>query len=106
MIFELRSYWTFPGQRDRWIRYMDDRIIPYMTRNGMTVVGSFVSNDDPDLYFWIRRFETEEERSRLYSAVYGAPEWGDDILPPILTMVDKDRVQVTIVSPTMTSGLR
>jgi hypothetical protein len=36
----------------------------------MVIVGSFVGQEEEDLYVWIRRFDSEEERKRLYDTVY------------------------------------
>ena len=70
MFFELREYRTMPGQRENWVRYMEEEIIPFQSSKGMVIVGSFVSPDEDDLYVWIRRFEDEADKERLYEAVY------------------------------------
>ena len=61
MFFELRQYRILPGKRDEWVRFMDEVIIPFQVAKGMTIVGAFVAEEDPDLYVWIRRFEDESE---------------------------------------------
>ena len=63
MFFELRQYRIFPGQRDAWVKYMEEVIMPFQISKGMVVVGSFVAQEEDDLYIWIRRFESEEERN-------------------------------------------
>ena len=65
MFFELREYRTLPGKRDDWVRFMEDLVIPYQMSKGMAILGSFVAEEEDDLYVWIRRFESEEERLRL-----------------------------------------
>ena len=70
MFFELREYRTLPGQRENWVRFMEEEIIPFQVSKGMVILGSFVGEEEDDLYVWIRRFESEEERENLYAAVY------------------------------------
>ncbi len=52
------------------VKLMEEKVIPFQVSKGVVVVGSFVAMDDPDLYVWIRRFDSEEEAERLYKEVY------------------------------------
>ena len=45
----------------------------------MVVIGSFVGEEEDDLYVWIRRFENEEQREQLYAAVYEDDRWVNEI---------------------------
>ncbi|NLT73903.1 MAG: NIPSNAP family containing protein [Chloroflexi bacterium] len=92
--FELREYRMRPGQRENWIKYMDEVIIPFLVSKGMVVVGSFAGETEEDLWVWIRRFEDEEERERLYAAVFESEEWKTRVAPPIGAMVDGERMVV------------
>ena len=103
MFFELRQYRTRPGQRDNWIRFMEEVIIPFQVSKGMVIVGSFVGEQEDDLYVWIRRFGNEEERERLYEDVYQSEEWRDNIGPKVPEMLDRDRTVVTRIVPTPAS---
>ncbi len=100
MFFELRQYRVKPGQRDKWVRFMEEEIIPFQVSKGMVVVGSFVGQQEEDLYVWIRRFESEEERERLYKAVYESDHWQNVISPQIGTMLDREKIQVTRLEAT------
>ena len=91
MLFELRQYWCKPGKRDEWARYMDETIIPYQVSKGMVVVGSFTDEEDADHYVWIRRFEDEAERERLYKAVYETEAWEKGMMPHVTEMLDRER---------------
>ncbi len=106
MLFELRRYETVPGQRDRWVRFMEEVIIPFQVSKGMVVVGSFVAADDPDVYVWIRRFESEREREHLYDAVYESDQWKNEIAPRIPEMMVRDRMVITRLQPTPKSVLQ
>ena len=103
MFLELRQYRTLPGQRDNWVRFMEDIIIPFQVSKGMVIVGSFVGEQEQDLYVWIRRFESESERERLYEAVYQSDHWMKDIAPKIPEMLDRDKIVVTRIEPTPAS---
>ena len=70
MLFELRQYRMRPGMREAWVKMMEEEIIPFQTSKGIVIVGSFVGEEEDDLYIWIRRFDSEAERERLYEAVY------------------------------------
>lgn len=106
MFFELRQYRTKPGQRENWVRFMEEEIIPFQISKGMVIVGSFIGEEEDDLYVWIRRFESEAERERLYEAVYQSDHWKNVIAPRIPEMLDRERMKVTRIQPTSRSVLR
>src|SRR6266852_8147454 len=54
MFFELRQYHIRPGQRDKWVRCMEEEIIPFQVKMGMVILGSFVGEEDESVYVWIR----------------------------------------------------
>ena len=103
-IFELRQYRTRPGQRENWVKFMEETIIPFQTARGMKIVGSWVGEEEDDLFVWIRRFESEQERERLYKAVYESDEWKNQIAPKIPDMNDRERMKVTRIVPTPRSN--
>ncbi len=100
MFFELREYRTKPGQRESWVRFMEEQIIPFQSSKGMVIVGSFVGQEEDDLYIWIRRFESEAERERLYKAVYESDTWKNDIGPKIPEMMDREKIVVRRIEAT------
>ena len=106
MFFELRQYRTKPGMRADWVRYMEEVIIPFQVSKGMVVSGSFVGQEEDDLYIWLRRFDSEEERERLYEAVYESDTWKNEIAPKIGSMLDRDKIIVTRIEPTPKSVIR
>jgi len=106
MLFELRQYRILRGQRDTWVRFMEEVLIPFQVSKGMVVVGSFVAEEDPDLYIWIRRFESEQDRERLYKAVYESNHWKNAIAPRVSEMLDREKMVVTRMVPTPGSALR
>ena len=100
MFFELREYRTKPGQRENWVRFMEEQIVPFQSWKGMVIVGSFVGQEEDDLYIWIRRFESEAERERLYKAVYESDTWKNEIAPKIPEMLDRDKSVVRRIEAT------
>ena len=100
MLFELRQYRTRPGQRENWVKFMEDVIIPFQVSKGMVIVGSFIGEEEDDLYVWIRRFDSEAERERLYKDVYQSDVWKNDISPSIPEMIDRDKIVVTRMEAT------
>jgi hypothetical protein len=103
MLFELRQYRAHPGQRDRLVEMMETEIIPFQVAKGMVIVGSFVGEEDPDLYVWIRRFDSEEQRITQYAAVYESDVWKNDFAVRIPEILNRESIQVTRLTPTATS---
>ena len=106
MLFELRIYRTRTGQRDAWVKFFEEELIPYQTSKGMVVVGSFVSEQDEDQYVWIRRFDSEEDRARLYQAVYESDHWKNTLSPRVGELIDREQIQVIRLRPTPKSVIR
>ena len=106
MLFELRLYRMRPGQRDAWVTFMEEEIIPFQASKGMVIVGSFVGEQDQDQYVWIRRFENEEERVAQYAAVYESDHWKNNLLPRVTELIDREQIQVIRLQPTPKSVLR
>lgn len=106
MFFELRQYRIKGGQRQRWVRLMEEKIIPFQVSQGMVVVGSFVGEEEEDLYVWIRRFASEEERKALYSKVYDSDYWRHEIAPLCDEMLDREQIVVTRLEPTPKSVIQ
>ena len=106
MIFELRIYRIKKGYRDKWVKLMDTTVIPFQVRMGMVVIGSFVSLNDDGHYIWIRRFENEAERHRLYDAVYGSNEWKTVVKPAMGDMLVREDVDIRFLQATPCSPLQ
>ena len=100
----MRQYKIRPGERDAWVEFMETEIIPYQASKGMVIVGSFVGQEEDDLYVWMRRFESEDEMERLYKAVYQTDHWKSEIAPRVAQMLDGQ--VVTRMEPTPKSVIR
>lgn len=106
MVLELRQYRIRNGQRDRWVRLMEEEIIPFQVSKGVVVIGSFIAPEEDDLYVWIRRFESEEERERLYKEIYESEGWLSRIKPQADEMLDRERTQVLRLEATQKSVIQ
>lgn len=106
MFFELRQYKMLPGQRDNWVKCMEEEIIPFQVSKGMVIMGSFVGEDDEGLYVWIRRFASEEERVQLYKDVYESDYWKNEISPKVPTMLDRSAIVVKRIEATPKSAIQ
>lgn len=106
MFFELRQYRMKPGKNAEWVKMMEDEIIPFQASKGMVIVGSFTSPQEEDLYTWMRRFESEEERESLYAAVYESDYWKNELSPRVGKLIDREQIKVTRITPTPKSVIR
>ena len=104
--YELRQYKVLDGQMENWLKVMQEEIIPFQVGKGVVIAGSFRGEDDDSIYVWIRRFESEAERERLYDEVYGSDYWKDDVSPRLSSMLDREAMVVTRLTPTEMSILR
>ena len=95
MFFELRQYRIKKGKMKRWVKFMDEVLIPFQISQGMVVVGSFVGEEEKDLYVWIRRFESEQARKKLYKKVYESETWSSAIKPHVDEMLDRETMIIT-----------
>jgi hypothetical protein len=48
----------------------------------------------------MRRFESEEDRVRLYAAVYESDFWKNEISPQVPTLMDRSGIVVKRILPT------
>ncbi|HXH21504.1 MAG TPA: NIPSNAP family protein [Dehalococcoidia bacterium] len=106
MLFELRQYRIREGRMAEWVRLMEEEIIPFQVARGMVILGSFTAEGDPDAYVWLRRFKDEEERLRLYKAVYQSDHWRERIAPRVSEMLIREEIKVSRLLPTPKSPLQ
>lgn len=106
MLYEYRIYECHPGKRDEWVRLMEEEIIPFQASQGMVIVGSFIDEEDENRYIWMRRFANEEDRKRLYAAVYESDRWTKEISPRIPALLNRETIRVMRLVPTAKSVLQ
>jgi len=98
--YELRQYKVRPGKMAQWLKVMEEEIIPFQVAKGMVITGSYRGEEDDSVYVWIRRFESEEAREKLYAAVYESDFWKNEMSPRIPDMLDREAMVVTRLVPT------
>jgi len=104
--YELRQYEIRPGKMDEWLKLMEVEIIPFQVEQGMVIAGSFRGETDDSVYIWIRRFETEAERERLYEAVYKSEHWLNNLSDRVGQCINRETIQVQRITPTSRSVLQ
>ena len=85
---------------------MEEEIVPFQTKMGMVVIGNFIGEEDESVYVWIRRFESEAERERLYAAVYESETWKNEIAPRIPEILDREKAVITRLTATPRSVIQ
>lgn len=104
--YELRQYKIRPGKMDAWLQVMENEIIPFQVAKGMVITGSFRGETDDAVYVWIRRFESEQDRERLYAAVYESDHWKNVITPRVGELIDREAINVQRIVPTRMSTVQ
>jgi hypothetical protein len=101
--YELRQYTIRPGKMEAWLKCMEEEIIPFQVAKGMVITGSYRGEKDDSVYVWLRRFENEAERERLYKAVYESDHWKNVIAPKVGELIDRSTINVQRLVPTRLS---
>ena len=104
--YELRQYEIRPGKMDAWIKLMEEEIIPFQVSKGMVIAGSFRGETDDSVYIWIRRFESEAERERLYKEVYESDTWLNSLTDRVGQLINRETINVQRLVPTSLSILK
>ena len=121
--FELRIYTVFPGKMKDWVSYMEKVIIPYQISKGMLIHGSFIEKnidefmiidgirkmkrtENTNKYIWIRRFESEEQKEKLYKKVYESYKWINEIGPKVSQLIDRNSIIVRNLNSTKLSIMK
>ncbi len=121
--FEIRIYKVKPGKMNEWVSFMEKTIIPFQVSKGMVIHGSFIENSkdiflleenkrvmktnkNTNSYIWIRRFENEEQKKKLYQKVYESDIWLNDIGPKVAGLIDRNSIIVHNVVSTELSSMK
>jgi hypothetical protein len=104
--YELRQYEIRPGKMADWLTLMEEEIIPFQVGKGMVIAGSFRGESDDSVYVWIRRFESEAAREKLYAAIYEDDHWKGSIAPRVGECINRETIQVQRIVPTSRSVLQ
>jgi len=105
MFYEIRRETALPGRGEELARWMDEQTIPFHEAHGMTVVGAFIESGEEDVFVWIRRFDSDEERQEVVERVHRDPLFESEIRPRLGEFLAADAVTMRLV-PTANSRLR
>ena len=121
--FELRIYEVYPNKMSDWVEFMNKEIIPFQEERGMEINGTFVMNSSDQFfeesgerkmhsekkestYVWIRRFQGQDQKKKLYNAVYESNEWIEYYRPKVSEMINLNSIIVHNLSATDMSLLK
>lgn len=99
-ITELREYKIKPGKTAEWLQWMHDELLPYQRSKGMVIIDTYLTTDDngDDFFVWLREFENEHARQRIYKETYN-DWWITDIRPKVFTLIDEHSISVKLLKP-------
>ena len=101
--YELRQYTVRPGKMAEFVELMERQVFPFQIGHGAVITGSFRGETDDSVYVWLRRFESEAERVRLYKEVYESDFWKNTMGPKIGTLIVRENNHVQRIVPTRLS---
>ena len=104
VFYEIRREQAAPGHGAELAQWMDERVIPLHEAAGMTVVGAFTDADNGDMFVWIRKFRSPEEKEEIVDRVHRAPVFDAEIVPRMKQLLAGEAVTVRLV-PTAHSRL-
>ena len=121
--FELRIYEVYPNKMSDWVEFMNKEIIPFQEERGMEINGTFIMDSSDQFfeesgerkmhsekkgstYVWIRRFLSQDQKKKLYKAVYESNEWIEYYRPKVSEMINLNSIIVHNLSATKMSLLK
>jgi hypothetical protein len=88
MIIEMRTCRTKPGKRAEFLEIFRARSMPAHAAIGMTILGPFVSVEDPDVFFFARGFPDLASRDSMKAAFYDGPLWKNELEAIMLPLLE------------------
>ena len=104
--FELRQYNIRRNKMKEWLKIFSEEIAPFQIAKGMVICVSWHGETDDSVFVWMRRFNSEKERERLYKAVYEDPHWQNEISSRVGKLIDRKKIQVQRIVPTKKSNVQ
>ena len=97
-IIELREYKIKPGQTEKWLHWMREELLPYQRSKGMVIIDTYLRTDDDgtDFFVWLREFENEESRQRIYDNTYN-DWWVTNVRPKVFTLIDEKSISIKLL---------
>jgi NIPSNAP len=92
MIVEMRTYKLKPGTRARFLEIFRSKSIPAHEEIGMKVLGPFLSIEDADTFFFMRRFPDLASREPMKAKFYEGELWKNELENMVMPMIEKYEV--------------
>jgi NIPSNAP len=94
MIVEMRTYRVKPGMRARFLEVFQTKSVPAHAEIGMPILGPFLSVEDPDVFFFMRRFPDLSSREELKAKFYEGELWKRELEGLLMPMLERYDVVV------------
>lgn len=75
MIYEFKTYRANTGKTAQLIKRFEEKTMPIFARLGIEVVNTWTSDDEPDAFFYMVRFASDEARKAAWAAFAADAEW-------------------------------
>lgn len=75
MIYEFKTYRAAPGAIGALIKRFKEKTMPIFSRLGIEVTQCWTSPAEPDTFFYVVRFESEQASKAAWAAFASDPEW-------------------------------
>ncbi|PHV67114.1 NIPSNAP family protein [Williamsia muralis] len=98
MYIELYEYTVNEGMWQEWEAFMA-RAVPYQESRGMRVLGLYWADHDHTRFVWMRQFDNDDQRDRVYSAVYDSEFWVQNMLPEVRRLAVTGSSRTTRLDP-------
>ena len=87
-VVELRQYTLHPGKRDVLIELFDREFVESQEALGIQLLGQFRDIDRPDVFTWLRGFDSMSSRADALAGFYDGPVWAKHRDAANATMID------------------
>jgi hypothetical protein len=101
VLLEMRLFRVRPGTREEFHRITHEGTIPLMRSLGIDVLAYGPAANNDDLYYVLRAFSSEEQRTEQAHAFYSSPVWERDFDAPVMGMMEDYRIAVMPATPTL-----
>ena len=99
MLLEIRTYTLHPGKRPEFVAWFEQEVAPAMEAAGMTILGSFESIEDDNVFVYLRQFVDGEKRNRLTAAFYASEPWLSGMKERALALESHHEVRLVRSTP-------
>ena len=94
MLVEIRRYTIKPGRRGEFVQFFHAEVLPAMEAAGMRILGVYVGAEDSQTFFYLRGFDSAEEREGQLDAFYQGSEWLGGLRDRALAMEESFHVEL------------